>query len=399
MAIKVFKALLSALWTASLVALDTLLVGNPNARSSYRKTILIIRLDAIGDFILWLDAAKELRKLYSSGNFRIVLLGNQLWASLAVFLPYFDDVWAVDRNKFGRNLLYRFGILKKVRDSHFNIVIEPTMSRELLYGDSLVRVSAATHRIGTSGDLSNKSRWWKRLSDRWYTLLLPVNEGNVMELVRNAEFMRMLGLGAFRASIPSLSFLESSLPQELLGKNYYVLFPGAGKAIKRWKVINFAEIARLLYRKTGWLGVVCGGNDDQLLGSHLVETAGVPMQNWCGRTSLHDLIGIIAKSNLLVSNDTGAVHIAAAMSVPIVCIVGGGHYGRFLPYQIETQTSKPCPVPVTHKMECFGCNWKCIYKVDHGQPVPCIENVTTADVWSAIEKILFRGPSDVLAKK
>lgn len=377
---------------------DTFFIANRNEHIHGRKNVLIVRLDAIGDFILWLDAAKELRKLYSPESFRIVLLGNQSWTPLANLLPYFDDVWSVDRNKFGRNLLYRFGILRIVCNGHFDIAIEPTMSRELLYGDSLVRVSAAARRVGASGDVSNISRWWKRLCDRWYTQLLPVSGGNVMELVRNAEFMRKLGLYAFRASIPSLPSSEM-VPPELVGKNYYVLFPGAGKAIKRWKAINFAEIARLLYRKTGWMGVICGGREDQPLGTHLAGIAGVPIENWCGRTSLHDLIGIIAKAGLLVSNDTSAVHIAAAVSTPAVCIVGGGHYGRFLPYQVETQTSKSCPVSVTHNMECFGCNWKCIYKLDHDEPPPCIETVTVTDVWHAVEKMLLHHPLDALSSE
>lgn len=393
--IRQIQAFLLGAWAILLVILDTFLITRRDDHIHGRLDVLIVRLDAIGDYILWVDAAKELRKLYPPEKYRITLLGNQAWTSLAIPSPHFDDVLPVDRKKLGRNIFYRFGILSSIRNRHFNIAIEPTMSRELLYGDSLVRASAASCRIGTSGDISNISRWWKRLSDRWYTQLLPVGDGNVMELVRNAEFMRKLGLGSFKASIPDLP-ASDVIPSELAGKSYYVLSPGAGKAIKRWKVINFAEVARLLYRKTGWLGVICGGSEDEPLGRALVQLAGVPIENWCGRTSLHDIVGIIAKANLLVSNDTSAVHIAAAVSTPSVCIVGGGHYGRFLPYDVETQTSKPFPVTVAHHMECFGCNWKCIYRVGRNESSPCIENITVTQVWDTIERVLLHHPVDAV---
>ena len=62
--------------------------------------ILLIRLDAIGDFVMWLDTAKEYQKLYPSDKYKILLAGNKIWCDLAVKLPYWDRVIPVDSKQF-----------------------------------------------------------------------------------------------------------------------------------------------------------------------------------------------------------------------------------------------------------------------------------------------------------
>jgi len=87
-----------------------------------------------------------------------------------------------------------------------------------------------------------------------------------------------------------------------------------------------------------------------------------------------------------VGNDTSAVHIAAAVGTPSVCILGGGHYGRFLPYATETD-KQVSPIPVTHQMDCFNCNWQCTQPHRKGDAAPCISNIQVNQVFEAIEKI------------
>ena len=57
--------------------------------------VLIVRQDAIGDFILWLNTAKEYRKLYPPNKYEIILIGNASWTGLADNLPYWDQVFPI----------------------------------------------------------------------------------------------------------------------------------------------------------------------------------------------------------------------------------------------------------------------------------------------------------------
>ena len=69
---------------------------------------------------------------------------------------------------------------------------------------------------------------------------------------------------------------------------------------------------------------------------------------------------------IAVDERTSAMNIAAACGVAAVCILGGGHYGRFMPYEVEQADGRPLPRAIIHQMSCFGCNWQCIYQRSHG---------------------------------
>lgn len=349
--------------------------------------ILIVRLDAIGDFILWFDAAQGLRSLYPKNRYQITLLGNNIWTNLAADFDLFDDIWSLDRRKFSKNIFYRLAMLTKIRREGFGIAIQPTYSREFMYGDSIINASCANERIGSEGDCSNIEPWQKRISDRWYTRLIPAANDPLMVLIRNAEFMRGLGLTEFKAGIPALP-VSAKMPQGMNIENYYVLFPGAGVRIRQWPIENFKKVAERIYRATGWVGIVCGGPGEEALGTVLEDHADVPLQNWVEKTSLQELISIIAGAHFLVANETSAVHIAAAVSTPSVCILGGGHFDRFMPYRLEQETDKPLPVAVVHKLDCFGCNWECLYNQSLDKVAPCVSHISVDDVWEAVEKIL-----------
>jgi ADP-heptose:LPS heptosyltransferase len=177
----------------------------------------------------------------------------------------------------------------------------------------------------------------------------------------------------------------AAMPAE---QRYYVLFPGASWEGRQWPMAGFVRIAERLYSKTGWLGVVCGGPTDLELAETLCGNCSAPLLNWAGRTDLSQLAAIISSAQLLLSNETSAAHIAAACGVATVCILGGGHYGRFMPYQVEQADDRPLPRTITYQMPCFGCNWQCIYERVNGAPVPCIERITQEDIWNEINKII-----------
>lgn len=379
--------LLSFFWKILLLIFDRILFFCIKPEWG-KKKLLLIRVDAIGDFILWLDTAKQYSKLYPTH--KIILIGNQAWTDLVKELRLWDEVWTIDRHRFLCNLGYRWHILHRVCKAGFDTVIQPTYSRELLYGDALVRASYARKRIGSSGDLSNLDLWEKYFGNRWYTHLIETASEPMMELKRNAEFMRGLGLINFRVTIPHLEVEDTVNPQLVPDRPYYILFPGASWAGRQWPLQSFAEIAGLIHEVTGWLGLICGGHGEELLGDQLMVLSNAPLENQIGKTSLTTLAALTQKAELLVGNETGAIHIAAAVRTPSICILGGGHFGRFVPYEIETEQDGPLPIPVYHKMACFKCNWKCKYPIVKGEPAPCIKRITINYVWNVVQKILPR---------
>lgn len=356
-------------------------------RTITRRTLAVIRMDAIGDFVLWLDAASALCAKYPRPAYRVTLIANTVWADLAESSGLFDDVIRLSRDNLTGSLLYRWKMLSSIRKRGFESVIHPTYSRDFLYSDAIVHVSGALERIGYSGDLSNMRLWQQQLSDRWYTRLIPASTQPRMELTRNADFVRSLGCVDFKANVPRLTVGQEPPRGHGAGsgKNYFVIFPGASWYGKRWPKECFVELSQRIHRATRWLVVVCGGNEDREHNGEIVSRLKIPTEDWTGRTSLEELAATLAHARLVVSNDTSAVHLAVATNCPVVCIVGGGHYGRFVPYETEIASPRAMPIPVTHKMDCFNCNWQCVYDVRANEAVPCIANVSVDDVWYAVE--------------
>ncbi|HXB97913.1 MAG TPA: hypothetical protein VNZ54_07660, partial [bacterium] len=100
---------------------------------------LIVRLDAIGDFLLWLPEAKALRG--RAGGGRVVLLANQSWADLARSLPYWDEVWPVDVKRFRAVGPYRWALLRRLRAAGFGTALQPAFSRDYSSGDAAIWAS------------------------------------------------------------------------------------------------------------------------------------------------------------------------------------------------------------------------------------------------------------------
>ncbi len=338
--------------------------------------LLLVRLDAIGDFVVFLDSAKEYRRLYPEQ--KIILCANSTWVEIARAVPYWDEVWAVDVKRLTSELSYRFETVRKIRRAGFEIAIQPTFSRVFLHGDSVIRVSGAMQRIGSVGDPVSGNSKLKLISDRWYTALIPAAQSILAELERNAEFIRNLSGQDFEAKLPVLE-TRSSLPDRLkISADYFIVFPGASWKGRQWPRSNFVEVIRQLHQNYGWLAVVCGGPSEKRLCQSIVDQCPSIAKNFGGATSLPELLELLRGARLLISNETSAVHLATAVSTPVVCILGGGHFGRFLPYPGFASDAQP--LVAMHKMDCYNCNWICRQKHDPAGAFPCVSGVAIEDV-------------------
>lgn len=349
--------------------------------------ILLIRQDRIGDFILWLDTAKEYRKYYPPENYKIILIGNAIWSDLAKGLPFWDEVLPVNVKAFKALSRYRWNILRKVRNFGAKIAIQPTYSREFYHGDSLIRASNASKKVSSAGNMSNRNQLKSNLADRWHTELIPSSPEQLSELERNAEFFSGFIKKLYLPSYPELELSDDCKIQELKHKSFYILSLGANKKYREWPYKYYAKIAQKIHKKTGWLGLICGAENEFYLGEHIKKLCDAPLQNYTGKTTLSELTCLLAKSQILISNETGTVHIANAVGTPTVCILGGGHFGRFVPYPELSGKINNLKV-VYHKMPCYGCDWKCVYHIKDEDPAPCISNISVDAVWNEVKILL-----------
>ena len=355
--------------------------------------IAVIRLDNIGDFILWLDGARAIRTRYPPPDCRVSLIASSKWSEYAELSGLFDEVIAVDAERFFGETRYRRVTCYQIAKRRFGTAINPTFSRNTRIDDFLVKASGASVRIGQVGDLSNATIGMKRITDRWYTELVPSSEHATHELVRNFHFAKRFD--------PNIVLRGPKLQPTMIKRlrwlpddnDYFVLFAGARWPIRLWPAERFGDIAVRIHAKTGWAGIVCGSPSESGAAQRLIAHAkSVPILNACGKTTLPELAGVIAEARLTVTNETSAVHLAAALRVPAVAILGGGHFGRFLPYPAKCESVNQNLRIAYHSMPCYQCNWCCVYTRQPDEPGPCVTSVSVDDVWALLEPFLCSRP-------
>jgi ADP-heptose:LPS heptosyltransferase len=283
---------------------------------------------------------------------------------------------------------YRLRALILLRWRNFAIAIQPTFSREFV-GDLVLRSTNAPARIGYSGDTNNISVKQKTSTDLWYSKLIIGDPACMMELIINAQFVRELGQKDFVSDVPFIPKIEPSLLNSLPANLYIVIAPGASWQSKIWPLDQFAALVLQLNSTFDLHFVLCGDKNDRTLCESLAQKVNLHnLTNIAGQTNLIQLIEIIRGAILVVSNDSSPVHLAAATRTRAVCILGGGHFGRFLPYQVERSTPSPLPVALWSKMDCFGCRWRCKFAPQDGDVVPCVSSVALQEVIHSCRTLL-----------
>lgn len=334
--------------------------------------IAIVKLDAIGDFILWLDSAKYYKEIYP--GVPVTLIANAAWAPLAEKLDLaWKAVLPVSFDSLTFSPWYRWKALRAIQKKGFDVVINPTYSRVPTHDDAVARVAGAKEIIGSSGNLTNALSWEAKLTNQWYTQLVSANPSPLVELERHQEFLHN-GFGInYSLAVP---VIPERLDEKVdLGKeSYFVVFPGASSSMRRWPASKFALLIRKLTQKYHSNVVLCGGATDQALCSSILqELDGQAAINLAGKTTLYQLAEVIRGAQFLISNETVAVHIGAAVATKTVCLLGGGHYGRFFPY--PDKLGKGRLIAVANIMPCFNCNWFCTKTLTAEGGAPCIAEI------------------------
>ncbi|BDQ36613.1 heptosyltransferase [Pseudodesulfovibrio nedwellii] len=132
-------------------------------------------------------------------------------------------------------------------------------------------------------------------------------EGNSLELADPGE-----------EALATADSLLSEIPKGC--KGFVALQMGASEDRRRWPVAYFGEIARMLWERDGLVPVLLGTKNEVALGSRFVEHAQCPFINCMGQTSLNELAGVLSRCLMLLTNDTGTMHLAAGLGVPLCSV-------------------------------------------------------------------------------
>ena len=298
------------------------------------KSLLLIRLDAIGDYVLFRNYIELLKTSEKYKDYSITLLGNIAWKNLCEELDgeFIDNFIWLDRDRFNKDFLYRYQKLQKIVSSGYEVALNSVYSREFSYGDAIIKLINANEKIGSVADVSNIRKWQKNISDKYYDVLVPAKSELMFEFDRNKEFFENLLSIKLDIKKPHIDLKPKKLPFELPEK-YAILFIGASASFRKWNIEGFAKIGEYLKNQFGYEIVLCGAPSDKDDALRFKECFDGSYIDLVGKTSLIELLHVIYNGNLMIANETSAPHFAVSLEMTNIFVISNGnHYGRFTPY-------------------------------------------------------------------
>jgi ADP-heptose:LPS heptosyltransferase len=319
--------------------IDRLAVLSVGSVSTRPNTLVVLKFDVMGDYVLFRNYLRYLKQQLPYANNAITLCGNPAFRTIA---ETFDQdivdqfIW-VDIYKLTTRPLYRFKFVRQLRQQGFSIAFCPTHSRVLVLDDFMAKVTGAPVRVGCQGDRINIKPWEARYGDSCYTRLLPSQPGILFESERNRQTLEAFlqqPVPTQQPRLPTANLSAVSLP-----KPYVVLSLGAGQPFRVWPAVRFAEVVNYLQRNyPDHRIVLTGAPGEELFANALLAqlTNFDGIENLTARLSLLQLIALLAEAELLIANETGTVHLAAAVGTPTVVISQGKSLVRWHPYPATT---------------------------------------------------------------
>jgi ADP-heptose:LPS heptosyltransferase len=257
--------------------------------------ILIIRLGALGDFVLSFGPFAAIRAHHPDAE--ITLLTTAPYAALAQGCPWFDRVVIDPRPRW-----WQLGRLLHLTHA--------------LHGFDFVYDLQTSGRSSRYFLLAGRPPWSGIAPGCSHPQTGPAR-ARMHTIERQRDQLRLAGIHDFPR--PDLGWLmRGALPD--LPERFAMLVPGAAptRPAKRWPVAHFAQLAAILARR-GLPPVIVGSSAEAELAGLIVAACPTAM-DLTGATSLPDLFTLAARASLAVGNDTGPMHIAAAVGCPSVVL-------------------------------------------------------------------------------
>lgn len=300
------------------------------------KHLLIIKLDEIGDYMLFRNLLKYFKQSEKYSGYRITFLGNAAWK------PIFDEydvntvdssIW-VTKKRFNKDLWYRFSLYRQIRYLRTSDVIDCVYSRSMIVDDGFAFVAKGDRKTAMKADKfnSNVGRHSINLDKYIYTTVVDAGDEKIFDSIRDSNFVSKL----LNKKLPVTIDVAVTNANGYSFSKHFAIFIGPGNRLeRRWPVDNFVRCAEYIQSKYGLMPIVCGGPPDTTAADLFLQLYKREAINMAGKTTLPGFVELMSKMKFLLSVDNGPVHMAAAANCPVIGLYSGVHYGRYAPYPKE----------------------------------------------------------------
>jgi heptosyltransferase II len=337
------------------------------------KRILIVRTDRVGDVILTTPVIKALRDAYPGAYLamavrpytKVIVEGN----------PYLDEVIVYDKDGAQKSWFSALRFSRDLAKKRFDlaIVVNPSNRSNLI-----PFLAGIPKRVG----YDRKLGWL--LTDRIKDTKF---EGLKHEIEYNLDLVRTLGIEpGDKTTFMPISENSEKWAEAVLSKynirpadKLCVLNPGASDNSKMWPAERYAQVAEKLAQK-GMKIVILGGPQDQAVCREVIKRLRCPCIDMVANNDISQAASFLRRASLFISSDTGPMHIASSLGVPVIAILGRSQPGLSpLRWGPSNKNSR-----VVHKdVGCVECLAHCCPK-----GFLCLQAITAEDVFKAAEELL-----------
>ena len=325
---------------------------NLNLKGLAPHKILIVKPSSLGDVVHSLPFLNTIRKCFPDAEIHWVIA--QGFEGLLEGHPMIERLWVIKKDSWKKiqNATQTIQEIKvlfhQLKQEKFDLVID---LQGLLRSGVITAATGSPMRIGFA-----EAREGSRV---FYTHTVTGGK-NIHAVDRYLKIAEFLGCDISEILFP---FPVSQSPSSLIlhpssfnaPDGYTVIVPGARWKTKRWPAEQFGKLASLLPIKT----VIVGSRSDNDIADEIVTLSKGKSISLAGKTDLKVLVDIMRRAQFVVSNDSGPMHIAAALGVPVYAIFGPTDPGRTGPYGaghtvIRSDTPcAPCFRKTCHDIKCM----------------------------------------------
>ncbi|MBZ9808789.1 MULTISPECIES: glycosyltransferase family 9 protein [unclassified Mesorhizobium] len=349
------------------------------------QSILINQTKFIGDVVLTSVLVRHLRAEFP--NATITMLCQAALAKFVLEQGIADSVVSLDRGKMRGSPFERMSgmsrLLHDLRKSDYDLIIDLSDSKT---SRLVMRFVKAPFRVGYVPS-EQPLKFWERQSANIFAA--TYGHGGEHYLHRYLSPLFALGIPVIDP-IPSLKPTESGSRQakqllarhELERKSFVAVHAGASFPGRCWQPDRFASVLGEIYRRKGLRAVIVGGPDEAGIAGKVLDAATSPIVNLVGQAPLTTLLPLLGEALIFLGNESGPMHLAAAMKTPVVGLFGLTQPDIWGPLGVPNRTLQP-PMPC----KCIAPG---LCKVGNAGGVYCVQRLDAADVTKAAIELIER---------
>lgn len=345
---------------------------NPQERKAIKR-LLIRSTNWIGDAIMTTPAVRAIRRNFP--NARISMLAKPWVAPVFAHSPHVDEIIVFDAGGRHAGVFGTLRLAKDLRKGRYDAAI---LLQNAIEAAIIAFLAGIPRRIGFDTD------------GRRLLLTHPVHRTKAIKAIhQTGYYLKILEGAGMTAGRPTLELhldpadtrraaqmrAEFGIApgRPLIGLNPSATFGPA----KQWFPERYAALGDLLNKELGALILIFGGPSDRELGRTITGLMSAPAIDLSGRTSLGEAMALIDRCTAFVTNDSGLMHVAAALGTPLVAVFGSTNWTTTSPF---SDTSRIVRVPIA----CSPC-MQPVCPLGH---MNCMRQVSVAMVADAVKDLI-----------